>query len=101
MTSPKEELLRDESACREIRNLVDSKTMVRALNAAFGQFCFDLPAGENPQKSWDANNRRAGALEFIRVLTTIADTKAPPRQRESDYLTPPNLPVPKSNLEPT
>lgn len=100
MTSPKEELLRDTETCRQIKDLVDSKAMTRAMNAAFGQFCYDLPAGENPQKSWDANNRRAGALEFIRVLTTIADSKAPPKERPSDYLTPPNLDLhPKTNLK--
>ena len=99
MTTPKEELLRDIDACREIGDLVVSKTMVRALNAAFGQFCYDLPAGENPQKSWDANNRRAGAMEFMRVLTTIADPKSEPAPRPKDYLTPPDLDLnPKPKL---
>jgi len=98
MTSPKEELLRDTDACREIREMVVSKSIIRALNAAFGQFCFDLPAGENPQKSWDANSRRAGALEFIRTLTTIADAKPLQRQREPDYLTPPDLDLPKTKI---
>lgn len=98
MTTPKEELLRDTESCREIRDLVVSKAMTRALNAAFGQLCVELPGGENPQRAWDANNRRAGALDFIRILTTIADPKAQPRQREPDYLTPPDLETHKPKL---
>lgn len=98
MTTPKEELLRDETACREIRELVVSSRVTRALNAAFAQLCFELPVGDNPQRSWDANNRRAGALDFIRILTTIADPKAVPQPRKDDYLMPPDLDIYKPKL---
>jgi hypothetical protein len=73
MKTPKDLLLENTVLTNEIKDALENPAITRAMHIAFAQYCLGLPGGENPQRAWDANNRRQGAVEFMRTLTSIAD----------------------------
>jgi hypothetical protein len=69
-----------------LKRTLDSSDFQAALLAAFNNFCWNLPASENPQHGWNANCRRQGAKALIEELHGLVTT-----QREK--------PTVKQNLE--
>lgn len=88
MKSPKELLLENTSLTNEIRDAIHNPAITKALHIAFAQYCLNLPGGDNPQKAWDSNNRRQGAVEFMRAFTSIAEKTIEHKQNIIPQLNP-------------
>ena len=66
--TPKQEFQRDPQRLSALKRILDSSDFQAALLAAFNNFCWNLPASENPQHGWNANCRRQGAKALIEEL---------------------------------
>ena len=75
--TPKAQFLRNEKAAEALRNLTESVGFQDALQAAFAEYCWHLPGGNNPAQAWDSNSRRQGAREFIDILMGLGDPIRP------------------------
>ena len=84
--TPKQEFQRNSQRMEALKRTLDSSDFQAALLAAFNNFCWNLPASENPQHGWNANCRRQGAKALIEELHGLVTT-----QREK--------PTVKQNLE--
>jgi len=73
--SPKQEFQRDPQRVAEFQRVLDNSSFQAALLAAFNNFCWNLPASENPQHGWNANCRRQGAKALIEELNGLADSR--------------------------
>lgn len=86
--TPKQTFQLDKRRVSKHQDIVDRQETRDGLIAAFTEYCWNLPGGiQTAQASWDANNRRAGAKEFIETFLSLADA---PKPRATD----------KSALEP-
>lgn len=89
--SPKQRLLADDPARKLVEQLI-TPDLAAALQIAFAQFCWDLPLGETPSKSWDFNCQREGAKRLIETLLMLADKPAPlPKAMGSGHLLPDSM----------
>jgi hypothetical protein len=73
--SPKQEFQRDSQRMEALKRTLDSSDFQAALLAAFNNFCWNLPASENPQHGWNANCRRQGAKALIEELNGLAELR--------------------------
>ena len=76
--TPKQTFQQDKRRIAKHQDLVDREETRVGLLAAFNEYCWNLPGGmQTAQASWDANNRRQGAKEFIETFLSLADRLAP------------------------
>ena len=73
--SPKQEFQRNLQRMEALKRILDSSEFQAALLAAFNNFCWNLPASENPQHGWNANCRRQGAKALIEELNGLAELR--------------------------
>jgi hypothetical protein len=73
--SPKQEFQRNSQRMEALKHILDSSDFQAALLAAFNNFCWNLPASENPQHGWNANCRRQGAKALIEELNGLAELR--------------------------
>lgn len=73
--SPKQEFQRNSQRMEALKGILDSPDFQAALLAAFNNFCWNLPASENPQHGWNANCRRQGAKALIEELNGLAELR--------------------------
>lgn len=71
--SPKQLFNTDPARRQRHADMVNSMAFHESMQAAFAQFCMNLPGGENPSKAWDANSLRHGAVLFMQTLDTLAE----------------------------
>jgi hypothetical protein len=87
---PKEQWIRDKNKADRINMILENPELQEAIRVAFAEYCFTLPGGDNPQRAWDANSRRQGAVEFIHELCAIGirqETQQHPIAQSLDYNT--------------
>lgn len=73
--TPKQEFQRDPKRLSALKRTLDSSDFQAALLAAFNNFCWNLPASENPQHGWNANCRRQGAKALIEELNGLVELR--------------------------
>lgn len=73
--SPKQEFQRNSQRMEALKRILDSSEFQAAILAAFNNFCWNLPASENPQHGWNANCRRQGAKALIEELNGLAELR--------------------------
>ena len=73
--TPKQEFQKNQQRLNELKRLLDNQDLQAALLAAFNNFCWNLPASENPQHGWNANCRRQGAKSFIEELNGLVEMR--------------------------
>jgi hypothetical protein len=73
--TPKQEFQRDSQRMEALKRTLDSSDFQAALLAAFNNFCWNLPASENPQHGWNANCRRQGAKALIEELNGLVELR--------------------------
>ena len=73
--TPKQEFQRDPQRLSALKRTLDSSDFQAALLAAFNNFCWNLPASENPQHGWNANCRRQGAKALIEELNGLVELR--------------------------
>jgi|TARA_R110000822_G_scaffold65797_1_gene161025 hypothetical protein len=73
--NPKQEFQRDPQRLNSLKKILDNQDFQTALLAAFNNFCWNLPASENPQHGWNANCRRQGAKALIDELNGLAEMR--------------------------
>jgi len=73
--SPKQEFQRNSQRIEALKRTLDSSDFQAAILAAFNNFCWNLPASENPQHGWNANCRRQGAKALIEELNGLAELR--------------------------
>lgn len=71
MKSPKDLLLKDNERLNKFLQITGDPNFEELLHIAYAEYCFNLPKGENVSKDWDANCRRAGAFDFMWMVTSI------------------------------
>lgn len=73
--TPKQEFQRNSQRMEALKRTLDSSDFQAALLAAFNNFCWNLPASENPQHGWNANCRRQGAKALIEELNGLVELR--------------------------
>jgi hypothetical protein len=73
--SPKQEFQKNQQRLNELKRLLDNQDLQAALLVAFNNFCWNLPASENPQHGWIANCRRQVAKALIDELNGLAEMR--------------------------
>ena len=73
--TPKQEFQRNSQRMEALKRTLDSSDFQVALLAAFNNFCWNLPASENPQHGWNANCRRQGAKALIEELNGLVELR--------------------------
>jgi hypothetical protein len=87
MKPPKSKFLEDKAACNFHADLVMSDAFVKAINTALLQMSFlTTNANGDMNRAVAAHYMHQGALEFVRILLTLADPPRPPAPKEADNL---------------
>jgi len=71
-----------------LADIVATPRFQHAAAMAFAEYCRSLPRGDSVQQSWDSNNRRVGAQEFLNALLTLPYAVTVPPQRSHQNLDP-------------
>lgn len=73
--NPKQEFQKNQQRLNELKRLLENQDLQAALLVAFNNFCWNLPASENPQHGWNANCRRQGAKALIDELNGLVEMR--------------------------